>query len=403
MRTVYPVGTTLYRPDKCCNGYTLLWSGRAVKLIDMNGRRVNEWRFEPKEVRHGAKVSHAGVDRARLLENGNILVQRGGMMSEIGTIEECDWSGRLVWQYIPEGAVPHKNLLGPHHDVFRKPNGNTLTICRHAVPGEYLKQVRDPRFQNQTIYEDTILEVNPNKEVVWQWHGHEHLDLNHYRILASPGWHAGPYNSTVCDWMHVNTVQALPENKWRDAGDKRFKPDNVMISARNLDTVYIIDRDTSEVVWSYSGDYFGGLSGQHEPHMIEKGLPGAGNILVFDNGASPWKDLGHAGRSYVLEVNPVTGEVVWVYENGEQFHATYTSSAQRLANGNTLICESAGKRVFEVTAEGEVVWEHVERTPRSYRYAYDHCPQTRALGTPKEVSVTPPSDLRIPPDSALDG
>ena len=395
MKTVYPIGTTLYKPDKCWNGYTILWRSGKVKLIDMNGRTVNQWEMEQSKTKVGA-------DRARLLKNGNILVQRGGMMSVDGLLQEYDWEHNLVWEYIPEGAIPHNELLGPHHDVFRKSNGNTLTICREATPEEYMKRVREPRFQNQTIYGDAIIEVNPDGEVVWIWHSYEHLDLNHYRILASPKWHGGPFNSTVCDWTHTNTVRELPENQWHDADDERFRPGNVLISPRGLDTIYLIDRESQEVVWEYSGDYFGGLSGQHEPYMIEKGLPGAGNIMIFDNGASPWKDLGHAGKSYVLEINPVTGELVWVYDAGLQFHATYTASAQKLENGNTLICESAGKRVFEVTPDCNIVWEYVEGTSRSYRYKYDHCPQTAALGEPKEVSVTPPVELRIPPDEPLD-
>ncbi len=396
MKSVYPIGTTLYQPQKCSGGHTILWSGRRVVLIDMNGRTVNEWHAR-------SDVTEASVDRARLLGNGNVLVQRGGMMSEDGVLEEIAWDGEIAWRWIPEGQVPHSLLLGPHHDVFRKPDGNTLTICREAVPDEHLAGIRDPRFQGQTIYGDAIVEVSPAGEVVWLWHAYEHLDLNHDRILASPEWFAGPHNSTVCDWTHVNTVQALPENRWFNAGDERFRPGNVLISPRNLDTVYLIDRESSHVVWEYTGDYFGGLSGQHEPHMIEPGLPGEGNILIFDNGASPWRDLGHAGMSYVLEIDPTTKEVVWVYEDNLRFHATYTSSAQRLPNGNTLICESAGGRVFEVTPERETVWEHVARTPRSYRYPYDHCPQTRALRRPREVSVTPPLSLRIPPDEPLDG
>ena len=136
--------------------------------------------------------------------------------------------------------------------------------------------------------------------------------------------------------------------------------------------------------------------------MIPKGCPGEGHILIFDNGASPWKDLGHAGMSYVLEVNPMTKDLVWVYNDGLRFHSTYTSSAQRLPNGNTLICESAARRVFEVTPECETVWEYVGGGPRSYRYAYDYCPQAAALGHPREVSVTPPEDLRIAPDAPLD-
>ena len=394
MRTVYPIGTTLYKKDLCCNGYTLVWRWNGAKLIDMNGRPVHEWPLDVADV-------GPGIARARLLDNGNALVQRGGMTSTDGRLEEYDWDRNLVWQYVPEGAIPHENLLGPHHDVFRKPDGNTLTICREPVPPDYLDAIREPAWQGQPIYGDAIVEVNRAGEAAWIWHCHEHLDLNHRRIIASPEWPAGPFNSTVCDWTHVNTVQALPENRWFDQGDERFRPGNVLISPRQLDTVYLIDRDSGEVVWEYSGDYFGGLSGQHEPHMIEKGLPGEGNILIFDNGASPWNDLGHAGASYVLEVEPPTKELVWVYDRWLGFHSSYTSSAQRLANGNTLICESSSKRVFEVTVDGETVWEYVEGSQRAYRYPYDYCPQTAALGPPKEVSVTPPSELRIPPDEPL--
>jgi hypothetical protein len=395
MRTVYPIDTTLYKPEKCCNGYTIIFGGLDVKLIDMNGRSVNAWKLDSSLHSHG-------TDRAHLLQNGHILVSRGGMISTDGVIDEYDWDGNLVWRYMPEGKIPHERLLGPHHDVWRKKNGNTLLICREAVPEEYLEEVRNPLWQNQEICGDTILEVNREGEVVWEWNSHGHLDINHYRLLASPGWFAGPHNSTVVDWTHVNTVRELPENRWYDRGDERFRPGNVMISPRQLDTVYIIDRETKEIVWEYGGDYFGGLSGQHEPYMIPKGFPGEGHVMIFDNGASPWKDLGHAGMSYVLEINPMTKELEWVYEDKLNFHSAYTSSAQRLKNGNTLICESAARRVFEVTSEKETVWEYVGCGPRSYRYSYDYCLQTAALGKPREVSVTPPAELRIPPDAPLD-
>ncbi len=395
MRTVYPVGTTLYKPDRCWNGYTLLWQGRMPKLIDMNGRTIHEW------VCDAGGIDYA-VSRARLLQDGNLLVQRGGMMDRDGAIQEYDWDGRMVWDYT-HTYNPRDEFLGLHHDVFRKDDGNTLMICRVPVPESYMSRVRDAEFKTMTLYVDAILEVNRAREIVWDWYAYQHLDLNTERVFADPAWWAGPYNNAPCDWTHFNTVQALPANRWFDGGDVRFQPGNVMVSPRTMDRVFIIDRETKDVVWSYRGDYRGGVSGQHEPHMIEMGLPGAGNILMFDNGASPFRDLAHCGRSYALEIDPTTKEVVWVYDNGEQFHANFTSSTQRLGNGNTLICESAGKRVFEVTAACEIVWEYVEGSPRSYRYPYDYCPQTAALGRPREVSVTPPERLTIAPDGPLDG
>lgn len=395
MRTVYPIGTTIYRPEKCWNGYTLVWHGREVKLINMNGRAVRRWQCD------GGGISY-GVSRARLLDSGSVLVQRGGMMDRDSAIQEYDWNGEMVWDYI-HAYNPRPEFLGLHHDVFRKPDGNTLMICRVPVPEAYMKRIRDAASKDMTLYVDAILEVNRERELVWEWYSYERLDLNHQRVYAASSWWAGPHNNTACDWTHVNTVQALPENRWYDAGDERFKPGNVMISPRTLDQIYIISRETGEVTWRYSGAYNGGLSGQHEPHMIEKGLPGAGNILMFDNGASPWRDLAHAGCSYALEIDPPSQDVVWVYDCREQFHSNYTSSTQRLGNGNTLICESAGRRVFEVTVEGEIVWEYVEGSSRSYRYPYDYCPQAAALGRPREVAVTPPKEFRIPPDGPLEG
>jgi hypothetical protein len=395
MRTVYPVGTTLYKPGQCWNGYTLLWHGRTAKLVDMNGRTVHGWQCNAGGIEHS-------VSRARLLQDGNLLVQRGGMMDRDGAIQEYAWDGDMVWDYT-HVYNPREAFLGLHHDVYRKENGNTLLICRVPVPEAYMSRVRDAEFKAMTLYVDAILEVNRAREIVWEWHAYEHLDLNTERVFADPAWWAGPYNNAPCDWTHVNTVQALPENRWYDAGDVRFRPGNVMVSPRTMDRVYIIDRETKDLVWSYRGDYRGGISGQHEPHMIEKDLPGAGNILMFDNGASPFRDLAHCGRSYALEIDPTTKTVVWVYDGGEQFHSNFTSSTQRLGNGNTLICESAGKRVFEVTPACEIVWEYVEGSSRSYRYPYDYCPQTAALGVPKEVSVTPPERLTIAPDGPLDG
>ena len=153
---------------------------------------VHQWHLDTSLHRHG-------TDRAHLLTDGHVLVTRAAMTSTDGVIDEYDWDNNLVWRYAPEGKIPHTRLLGPHHDVWRKENGNTLMICREAVPAEYLREVRNPLWQNQTICGDTILEVNRAGQVVWEWHSHGHLDINHYRLLASPDWFAGPHNSTVVE------------------------------------------------------------------------------------------------------------------------------------------------------------------------------------------------------------
>ncbi|MBQ5683848.1 MAG: hypothetical protein IIV26_10025, partial [Peptococcaceae bacterium] len=145
-------------------------------------------------------------------------------------------------------------------------------------------------------------------------------------------------------------------------------------------------------------------------------LPGEGNILIFDNGG--WAGYGAPCRmskdgtkvdirdhSRVLEIDPITLRVVWEFKGKDfentqsmdlnsntQFYSQLTSSAQRLPNGNTMICEGCGMRFLEVTADKEVVWEYVsphrdkgiDFTYRAYRYPYSYVPQVEA---PVEVPV----------------
>ena len=66
-------------------------------------------------------------------------------------------------------------------------------------------------------------------------------------------------------------------------------------------------------------------------------------------------------RSRVIEVNPATNEIEWQYTETPAlaFYSFHISSSERLANGNTLICEGQWGRLFEVTNAGEIVWDYV--------------------------------------------
>ncbi len=388
MKTVFPVGTTLYEPDACANGYTLVSGSGVVRLVTMNGEPAHEWRV-------GGDGPMGFIHRARLQPNGSLMILVGPAQGRPGHLEEYDWDGRLTWEYTPEAG-------DPHHDFWPRDDGGVLLICKEPVPPEVTSGITDEARRGLTIYGDVLIEVSREKEVTWLWHQHEHLDINTCNpIPAAREWRGGPDNNTITDWTHTNTIQALPGNKHFDAGDVRFRPGNVLISMRQLDTILIVDRETHEVAWSYTGDYKGGMSGQHESNMIGKGAPGEGNILVFDNGASPHRDLAHAGCSFVLEIDPTTKDVAWVYDVGHRFHSPFTSNCQRLTNGNTLIFEAACRRMFEVKPDKKIVWEYVttDNAQRVHRYPYDHCAQTQALAPPRHLRVTPPKEIRIEPES----
>lgn len=162
----------------------------------------------------------------------------------------------------------------------------------------------------------------------------------------------------------------------------------------------------------------GWIIGPHHTHMIPKGLPGEGNILVCDNGRAsgygPPTDVALNGintmwryYSRVIEFSPVTKDIIWEYSpaqlkmNEQQFgyreFSPLISSAQRPPNGNTMITEGSEGRVIEVTRDLEIVWEYISPymayydAPsagnilyRAYRVPYAWVPQ---LPEPKEVAV----------------
>ena len=161
--------------------------------------------------------------------------------------------------------------------------------------------------------------------------------------------------------------------------------------------------------------------------MIPRGLPGEGNILIFDNGGwagygapNPGSPTGfhNALRDYsrVLEIDPTTLEIVWSYTpieaglvhplDSNRFYSPFISSAQRLPNGNTLITEGSGGRLIEVTPDHEIVWEfinpykgigffHFNLVYRAYRSPYEWIPQ---MDKPIETPIEPldPATFRVP-------
>ncbi len=343
-----------YDRTKASPGYTLypVVGTAQVLLLDMQGQVVHSWPVD--------------AQRARLLPNGNLLVVHG---SKWGTrvepwktykfsVREYDWEGSLFWHYDAPGRV--------HHDVIRLSNGNTLFPYRTVLSDDVkAKIVSKRRRRLKDIRSDSIIEITPSGEIMWQWDAEDHLDLN---SCGKPSCN----EENPADWTHVNTISPLPQNRHFDGGDERFRPGNLLILLRNWWTAMILDRQTGQPVWEYTGDYKGGLSGGHEARMIEPGLPGAGNILIFDNGRKI-----HQGESYALEVNPQTNHTVWVYDDGKNFFSNSAGSLQRLPNGNTLISEDLSGRVFEVTPDKEIVWEYKgsHRIARAKRYALDHVSQ----------------------------
>jgi hypothetical protein len=320
-----------YRPRKASSGFNLVFYRRRVPMIiDMNGNIVHVW------------------PRVRVI--GRARLHRDGRLAVIGTdnlIKEYDWEGNLTWFF----QLPREGDF-PHHDLRKLDNGNYLILGRDI-----------------TTHADYVWEINEEKEIVWEWWSSDHIE-------DFPTWDLESRDPT-----HSNSIQALPPNRWFEAGDERFRPGNILVSARNLDTIFIIDRVTGEVVWTYSR----GLDRQHEAVMASEDLRDAGLILIFNNGL---EDRYAYRESAVQAIDPVAAEGVWEYRS-ENFFSSAGGIAQLLPGNTTLIASSRGGRVFEIMPDGRFVWEWVPpfNPMRVARLPYDHCPQLAAMQRSPETPV----------------
>lgn len=421
--SVFPTGTTIYDPEKAWNGYTVLsvLGTRGVVLIDMNGRVVKQW--------DNFNVSAGGP--ARILPGGQVVASNGSRRGHQESLElvQRDFSGNDIWSFRKNEQIENEDgemiwSARQHHDWQRDdfPAGYYSPKATPALEGSRTlllthTNLTNSKITDKTLTDDRIIEVSWDGEIIWEWRASDHADEFQFDLDEWSAIRKAPvsgFQRNGFDWMHINSATYVGPNKWYDQGDKRFAPENVIISSRQSSVVAIIDRSGS-VVWQIGPDFsrtkeqqeIRQIIGQHHAHFIPKGLPGAGNVLIFDNGGSGGygvpspiapDGIGVYARSTsrIIEINPVSLELVWSYR-AANFFSTNISSAQRLPNGNTLITEGAPGRIFEVTSQGDIIWEYMSppaKFPgrsnpvyRAYRLPYSWIPQ---LAKTAEIPVVPP-------------
>ncbi|CAM2010629.1 aryl-sulfate sulfotransferase [Acanthopleuribacter pedis] len=357
-------------------------------LMDNDGNIVQTWE----------SAYRAGLI-AYLLDNGNIL--RAGKINDPyfdgggagGIVEEITPEGEVVWSFELTEFV---GLL--HHDIEVMPNGNILMIAWELISEEEALAAGRTRANLGAgeIWADTIIEVARNGsggEIVWRWRVWDHLvqDVaerrpnfgnpadNPRRIDVN---YLGSGRTDQADWNHSNGI------------DYNADLDQILVSVRNFSELWVIDHGTTteEAATGSGGRYGHGgdllyrwgnpaaygrgtvddqiLFVQHDAKWIPEGYPGAGNILVFNNGdGRPDGDYSSVDEftpamrpdgSYITPITRAFGPraPVWSYTGSprEAFYASFISGAQRLSNGNTLITDGPAGVFFEVDAEGNEVW-----------------------------------------------
>ena len=381
------VGTFLNTPLSF-DGYTLLdpMGSTSTYLINNCGEVVNTW-----------TSGYPSGGACYLLEDGSLVrgcrvngAFSGGGVG--GRLERRSWEGDLLWELDWADDLQHH-----HHDFAWMPNGNVLVLAWELKSVEEAAQAG--RLNAQTMWPESITEIEPTfpsgGTTVWEWHAWDHLVQNAdpnlpsygepsdfpHRIdvnYANVGGGGGPGGANSGDWMHANAV------------NYNATLDQIAISSRRFNEMWVIDHGTtSEEAAGPAGDVlyrFGNPAaygrgtdedqlfyGQHDVQWIPEGHPQAGQFVIYNNGDSrpgcpcstidAWTPPLLNDGSYELQDDAAWGPNAWDWSYPEtpatSFFSPNISGVQPQPNGNYLICEGAGGRLFEVTQQGAVVWEYI--------------------------------------------
>jgi hypothetical protein len=435
-----PTELLYWDQGKAYNGYTLFGVVGTSYLIDMAGKVVHTW--------------PAGTN-PRLLENGHLLDASKDDPSGFQGFQELDWDGKVVWEYVEK-----RDNYSPHHDwvrIFNKKLNapTTLYIANKSVSNrQALDAGADPRKgPYDDAQADAIVEVDMQGHVVWEWWFFDHvvqsLDPSKPNYVGA-GKSVADYPSKIDlnlpgrplrrDWLHCNSL------------DYNAELDHIVTSSVQGE-LYVIDHGATFVArdptasiakargpagdflyrfgdparykqgdpprilenWDTATSGHRQMGGSHHAHWIEPGLPGAGHLMVFNNGQymfertpqssileiNPFLDAN--GRSAARYVNPpdagyrmerydrdthktprlISNQIVWSYRSKTNmgFFSHIGGSGQRLPNGNTLICSDTEGHLFEVTADGELVWEYINPVTRAgaLKVMPDSLPMTNSV------------------------
>ena len=393
--TTWTVGL-IYCDNRVNEDYTLFapMSSESTYLIDAHGRMVHSW-TSPSGLPPGMSVY--------MLEDGDLLrtTNLGTNFDHdgngvAGKIERLSWDSQMEWEWFYPGETNRS-----HHDIEPLPNGNFLIIAwDFKNESESYQAGRNPNKMSQdTLWPDHIVEVQPvgtnQANIVWEWNIWDHLiqdydstkdnygvvgdhpELLDINFVDSPD-HFNPYKS---DWMHCNGI------------DYNSILDQIALSCRNMNEIYIIDHSTTteeaaghtggnsgkggDILyrWGNPEAYRAGtaddqqLFGQHDIQWINEDRPGAGDLIVFNNGVGRSTSYSSAdvispplvNGEYVLQSGSPWGPASpsWSWDQGTSMYATSLGGVERLENGNTLVTWGVRGTFIEVNPEGEVVWKYI--------------------------------------------
>ncbi|WP_233215073.1 aryl-sulfate sulfotransferase [Rhodopirellula bahusiensis] len=431
-------------PDELYQGY-LFWHQadelatdvvNYAMLLDAEGSVAHRW---DTDLNGGGHTSY-------LLKSGGLLrtgirdrsFTSGQPVAATDTLQITDTTGKAIWELSASDIDFNGNNITFHHDMLPMPNGNILVLIYEEISPKDAAAAGWSAGRGKTVWSDGVLEIKPNleqksfndkpeddgasnsHEVVWYWRFIDHMiqDQNtkaaNYGVIADhpekiDGHFPKRYAPMNAVRQHLNAI------------DYHAGKDQVLVSSFIYNEIWVIDHSTTieqaagstggqsgkggDLLFRYGNPaaYARGtendrlFQNQHDANWVDEGLPGAGNILVFNNNTdtSSIARVGAGGASAaaaqealkgtsnVHEIGPTvdngryaTGKAgtfeakqIWFWEHAD-FFAPFQGGARRLPNGNTLLTDTVGKRVWEVASDGDVVVRYNGSAPAFKTFKY---------------------------------
>lgn len=337
-------GVTIWDPINAQRGFTLYTSGEGpvARLVTMTGAPAHEWTIPYSKVwKQGtAAVQEPQPDNlvflrhARVMPNGDLIAvfeAAGHMPAGYGMVK-VDKDSKPLWSYLRRA-----------HGAFDvAPDGRIFVLVQTIREDD-----EPPSMIEAPFLEDFLAVLSPDGKETAKISLVDALERSRFASLLGkvpPGVH-DPLGATSVQYMGSNTAKGVPAS----AGER------VLLSFGGLDAVAVMDMTSKQIIWAARGEW----RRQHEARVLPDG-----DLMVVD--APDAKD----GRAQQIDLSSST--VVWSFGGGtdQPFASADRLSAQRLANGNTLLTESDAGRLVEVDMAGTVVWEYTIPTRAGQDGAY---------------------------------
>ena len=341
----------------------------SAKIVDLSGNTVHEWAIDwfkmwpdpqhlPQNLIPQSKPG-TNIHGAVIMENGDLVFN-----FESKGLIRVDPDGEVVWR------LPYLT----HHSVHQHDDGNLW------VSGTKYQTQKVSRLPNliPPFFEETILEITPKGKILREWYVADLLRQNGYEGMLYMG-SLNNENTAIqgdgrllgnTDLLHLNDVE--PFSAKLQPGF--FQPGDVMVSLRNINTVFVFNAEDEKIKFISTGEFVR----QHDPDFID-----GDTFSVFDNNNNNAQGSERRSKIVIVSAQDKTKKVFFEGSKNNKFFTRVMGKHQWQPNGNLLITESMSGRGFEIDRDGKVVWEYINYV------------EPGVVGVVGEVQRLPTSDTQL--------